>query len=133
MARFQKGQSGNPAGRPPGPQHQTKLMEALGGTEALNDIVAVLKGKALEGDTGAAAILLNRLIPSLKPTGEAIALEVPADAGHSEMADAVIKAMSNGKLPAPDAKLMLDSISAAAQVSTLAELEQRITELEAKK
>lgn len=130
MARWKKGESGNPKGRKPGALHQTRLMNALGGTGALDELVGVLKQQALSGDTSAAAILMNRLIPALKPTGEAITLDVESNAGHAERADAVLKAMSEGNLSPGDGKLMLDSIHAAAQLSTFKALEERISQLE---
>lgn len=64
MAKFKKGVSGNPAGRPKGAKNKsTQFMELL---EAdIPDLVAVLRKKSLDGDMNAMRLLLDRLIPKL--------------------------------------------------------------------
>jgi hypothetical protein len=62
---FKKGQSGNPAGRPPKLPHLDKLLdEVLGeekdGVTAAKAILAALRAKAAKGDVRAAEILLDR-------------------------------------------------------------------------
>jgi len=59
---YQKGHSGNPAGRPPGlPDKRTVLRELLAPhAEAL---VAKVVALALAGDTAALRICIDRLIP----------------------------------------------------------------------
>lgn len=62
-ARFRKGQSGNPSGRPRGARNKTtRAVEALldGEAEALTRKAIE---RALEGDTTALCLCLDRLLP----------------------------------------------------------------------
>ena len=65
MARFAKGQSGNPAGRPAGSKNKcTQFRELL--EDDLPALVSVLRDKALEGDMNAMRLLLERLVPKVQ-------------------------------------------------------------------
>tara|TARA_A100001015_G_scaffold132744_1_gene147278 strand:+ start:417 stop:710 length:294 start_codon:yes stop_codon:yes gene_type:complete len=60
MAKFTKGQSGNPAGRPVGSKNKsTQFRELL--EDDLPALVSVLRDKAPEGDMNAMRLLLERL------------------------------------------------------------------------
>ncbi len=68
MARFQKGLSGNPRGRPRGTSKTEKLRHAI---EAhVPEIIAAMVEKAREGDTAAAKLLIDRVVPTLRPTDQ---------------------------------------------------------------
>jgi hypothetical protein len=63
---FEKGQSGNPAGRPPGARNKaTLLAEAMFQGEA-EAIVRMAIGKAKEGDITAIRLCLDRVFPRLR-------------------------------------------------------------------
>lgn len=65
MAKFIKGQSGNPAGRPVGSKNKcTQFRELL--EDDLPTLVSVLRDKALEGDMNAMRLLLERLVPRVQ-------------------------------------------------------------------
>lgn len=63
MARFLKGQSGNPAGRPKRTTTE-RLREQI--AEAAPEILKTLIAAAQDGDTTAARLLIDRVVPSLK-------------------------------------------------------------------
>ncbi len=64
---FAKGQSGNPAGRPRGvATKQTKLRAEI--AKHVPGIVTKTVELAMAGDTTAIKILLDRVLPALKPT-----------------------------------------------------------------
>jgi hypothetical protein len=63
---FEKGQSGNPAGRPPGSRNKaTLLAEAMFQGEA-EAIIRLAIDKAKAGDMGAIRLCLERVFPRLK-------------------------------------------------------------------
>lgn len=65
MAKFQKGQSGNPAGRKPGRKsHVSRELEKIvkaGGGKVAKEIAQKLTDMTLAGNTQAAKLLLDRL------------------------------------------------------------------------
>ena len=65
MAKFAKGHSGNPTGRPVGSKNKcTQFRELL--EDDLPALVSVLRDKALDGDMNAMRLLLERLIPKVQ-------------------------------------------------------------------
>jgi hypothetical protein len=64
--RFEKGESGNPAGRPPGSRNKaTLLAESIFEGEAEN-IIRMAIDKAREGDITAIRLCLDRVFPRLR-------------------------------------------------------------------
>ena len=73
---FPKGQSGNPAGKPPGTRNRaTQLAERLLDGEA-EDLTRMVIGLAKAGDTTALKLCLDRLLPPRKD--RPIWFELPA-------------------------------------------------------
>ena len=66
--RWKRGQSGNPGGRPKGVGSVAELRASIG--EALPDVIAAIVKKAKDGDIAAARLLIERVIPPLRPIGE---------------------------------------------------------------
>jgi hypothetical protein len=90
--RFQPGQSGNPAGRPPGSLNKKTLaFEAAyeaHAEEAVNDIMERAKG----GQPAAMRLLMERLVPTGRNRRFAIDLPVVKSADDAEAAVAVVLA-----------------------------------------
>ncbi len=133
-APWKKGQSGNPAGRPRGSRNPVTLaVEALldGEAEALTRRAIEL---ALEGDTVALRLCLDRVAPPRK--GRAIALDLPAalktPADLAEAQAAILGAMGRGDITtdeAADAAKVIEAVGAAIERR---DLDARIAALEAK-
>lgn len=95
-------------------------------------VVDAVVAKALEGDTGAASLILSRLVPALKAQSEKVQFNFDASAPVSEQVEAVLTSISDG-IVAPDVgKQIIEAIGALAQVRATEELEARIAALEVK-
>lgn len=128
---FEKGKSGNPAGKPPGTRHKVSLAaEALldGESEALTRKAIDL---ALAGDTTALRLCLERILPPRK--SRKVALELPPiEKAEDLMAafGAVVSAMADGELTLDEAALVVGLLEAKRKTLETVELERRLTELE---
>jgi hypothetical protein len=124
---WKSGVSGNPQGRTPG----TSLLGALRKkhSEDVTEIFASLIEQAKSGDIAAAGIVMSRMLPQIRPTSETVQLDLP-EGTHSDQAAAVVSAIADGRISPPDGKLLLDAIQTVAQLSTLANLEERLLALE---
>lgn len=133
MPKFEKGKSGNPTGKPKGTRHRaTQAAEVLldGEAERLTRKAIEL---ALDGDTTALKLTLDRIIPPRKD--RTVRLELPEIARVSDLPTVtgyLAQAVSNGHITPLEAgelsKLILAHISAIAAT----DLEERINNLERK-
>lgn len=130
--KWKKGMpSPNPAGRPPGiTDKKAKLAQRM--LADADGIVSALIEKALDGDTGAASLVLGRVLPSLRGQMEKVCFPLDTSGTVSEQVAQVLAAMANGAVSPDVARLIIDSIKALADVRAVEELEQRIITLEAK-
>ncbi|MFZ2387379.1 MAG: DUF5681 domain-containing protein [Polaromonas sp.] len=127
--RWKAGQSGNPAGRPPGVGEVSKLRAAIG--ERVPELLAAMMTKALEGDVGAARLLLERAIAPLKGVEQAIALELPDGGTLTAKAAAVLSAAAAGELAPGQAAQLIAALGTLAKLHEVDELAARIAALEA--
>lgn len=128
--QFKPGQSGNPNGRPKGtPDRRTTLLRELEGD--LPALIDALKQKALEGDTQALKLLLDRLLPIRKATHEAVELPQLADAHTlADKVHAVLLAVADGELPPDVGAQLISAIGTSARVVEVSELKDRLEALE---
>lgn len=127
---FQPGQSGNPAGRPPGLRDKRAELRAMLEPHA-PDLVAKVVAKALEGDTTALRICLDRLIPVPKAKDEAVSLPL-RDGSLADKGEAVLGAIGDGEIPPDVGAAVLQAIASQARIVEVDEIERRLTALEAK-
>jgi hypothetical protein len=125
---WKPGQSGNPAGRPPGVGEIGKLRAAIG--ERVPELLAAMMEKALEGDVGAARLLLERAIAPLKGIEQAVTLEFPSDGTLTAKATAVLSAAAAGQLPTTQAAQLIAALGTLAKITEVDQLAARITSLE---
>jgi hypothetical protein len=127
---WKPGQSGNPAGRPPGSGEVGKLRAGIAGH--VPAILDRLVAAAQDGDVQAARLLLERCLPALKPTELPQAIELPDGGSLTETGRAVLNAVGNGSLPAGEGAKLMAAIAALGRVAELDELAARIEALEGK-
>lgn len=126
MAKFTKGKSGNPQGRPK--SESVALRKALADRGA--DVAGVVLAAALGGDLAACRMVLERLVPPLKATAAPVALVLPAGAGLTDTGKAILSAAADGELPPDIASQLIAALGALARVAEIDEIEKRISLLE---
>jgi len=131
---FEKGRSGNPSGRPRRPRLPAadELRNAI--VKDLPVIVTKLVAMAKDGDTTAARLLLDRALPSLRPTDAPVTLRTEVDLSDLLSAPtAVLAALGAGDLTPEQAATIAASLAALVRVREFTDLEARIEALESKR
>lgn len=128
--QFQPGQSGNPAGKPKGTRHkatQAALTLLEGETEALTRKAVEL---ALQGDTTALKLCLERIAPPLKPRAQSVTLDMPPPDNLADTARAFVNAAAKGDLPPDIAAQLVSAVASVARVEEMETIKQRLESLE---
>jgi len=130
MALWEQGQSGNPAGRPPGIKDKRTAMRQLLEPHA-EELVAKVVEMAKAGDSTALRICIDRLIPPAKAREEPVSLPL-GDGSLAEKGQAVLSALGEGAIAPDVATAILQGIAAQARIVEVDEIEKRLAALEAK-
>ena len=127
--RWQPGRSGNPLGKKKGTLNK-RTLAAQAIVDEAGAILDVVVAKAKAGDMTAAALIINRLIPTLRPRAERVQFEFDAKGSLAEQGEQVLQAMADGDLDPDTSKAVLESITAMAGLRQLDELLRRIEAIE---
>ena len=129
-AAWKPGQSGNPKGRPTGTGEVAKLRAAI--ADRVPELLAAMMARALDGDVGAARLLLERAIAPLKAAEQPQALSLP-DGTLTDQGRAVLAAVAAGELAPGQGAALLSGIGTLARVAEIDELAARVAALEAQR
>ncbi len=129
--RWKEGESGNPNGRKPGTGEVAKLRDSI--AQHLPEIILQLVNKAKEGDSQAARLLLERVLPPMKAIEQAVKLSLPDGEGITAQGVAIVQAVASGTIAPGQGAALLTGLGALARIKEIDELERRITQLEGAK
>ena len=96
----------------------------------LGGIIDTVRARALAGDMQAARIILDRLVPSLRPVEMPAVLTLPAGATLAGQAQAVIDSAAAGELAPSQAAQIVTALGGVAKIIEATELLKRIEALE---
>ena len=127
--RFADGNKASP-GRPPGRGAVAEMRETL--ATDLHKIIDTLKAQALAGDAQAIRIILDRVLPSLRPVELPAVLALPVDATLAQHARAVVQAAADGEIAPGQAAQIVAALGGVVKIIETTELVARIEALEAR-
>ena len=126
--KFAKGNTASP-GRPPGRGVVAELRDKL--AKDVDKVIDKVREQALAGDPQSIRILLDRVVPSLRPVELPAPIAMPAG-DLTQQAQAVIQAAANGDLAPGQATQLLQGLGALAKIIEIDDLAKRIAALEEK-
>ena len=126
--RFEKGNSGNPAGRPPGIRDKRTAMRELLIPHAA-ELVAKVVEMAKAGDTTALRICIDRLIPAAKAKDDPIMLPAMGDSLAAN-GNAILQELAEGRLTPEEAQAAMSVLVSQARVVEIDDIEKRLAALE---
>jgi hypothetical protein len=130
-SKWKKGVSGNPAGKKPGTRHRaTRLAETLldGETVAL---VKKCVEMAIDGDSAAMRICMDRLVPPRK--SRPINIDLPAVdtcAGISQAQSVVVQVVADGEITPDEGQVLSSILETRRKTLETADIEVRLGKLE---
>jgi hypothetical protein len=125
---FQKGESGNLAGRPKGINDKRHALRALLEPHAA-ELVQKVVDLAKQGDTTALRICIDRLIPAVKAKDMPVEIG-NLDGGLADQGRTVLTALSAGTITPDEANAVMQAVVAQARIVEVDELEKRVAALE---
>jgi hypothetical protein len=92
-------------------------------------VIDVLRDQAIAGDPQSMRILLDRVLPSLRPIEVATPISLP-DSSLTDQGRAVLAAVASGDLAPGQGAQLLAAIGTLSKVSEIDELAKRVAQLE---
>jgi hypothetical protein len=129
VGRWKKGESGNPKGRTQGSGEIGRLRASI--AAQVPEIIAKLTEQAKAGDSAAARLLLERVLPPVRPAEQPAPIELPTDGTLAEQGRAVLNAAGAGELAPSQAAQLLAGLGSLAKLIETDELAARVAALEA--
>lgn len=126
--KFAKGNKASP-GRTPGRSKVAELREKL--AFDVDKVISIVREQALAGDQQAIRMLLDRVIPSLRPVELPTPLDLP-EGNLAHQAHAVVLAVASGDITATVAQQIIGALGGVAKIVEQTDLLDRIQKLEEK-
>jgi hypothetical protein len=73
---------------------------------------------------------MSRLVPPVRPCADPVPIDLPTDATPLATAEAILTAIARGQIGPTDGKVLMEIVTATAQLGQLAVLETRLAKLE---
>lgn len=121
--KWKPGQSGNPGGRS-GQTQELRARLAEGADAVTKKVLTAAK----KGDMQACRLILERLVPPIKPTAETVRFDLD-DTDLPSAAKSILRAVAAGELPPDQGKALIEGLGAVARVIEVAELQKAVEEL----
>jgi hypothetical protein len=136
MARFEKGKSCNPKGRPRGSRNvtSTRLRDKLDGD--LDQLIEVVRDAALRGDMRAQKLIFERLLPI--PKDEAIQISEALPAVNTakdavQFGAVILRSVAKGEITPTQANVLMQVVDVYLKACDITELSRKVEELEGMK
>ena len=123
--------SPNPAGRPRGIVDRRSRIAELMLADA-EGIVSALVEKALEGEVGAASLILARVLPAIRSQAEKVQFDFDATAPVATQVEQVLAAIAGGVVAPDVGRQIIEAVGALSSIRATEELEARLSALEAR-
>jgi len=124
--KFVKGNKASP-GRTPGRSKVAELREKL--AQDVDAVIGIVREQALAGDPQAIRIVLDRLVPTLRPVEQPTPLDLPKG-NLAHQAHAVVQAVADGDIAPSQAAQIITALGGVAKILETTDLLDRITKLE---
>jgi hypothetical protein len=125
---WKKGESGNPNGKKPGQTARGRFRAQV--EAALPEIVDNVLQLARDGDLAATKLILDRCVPALKPTSDAVTIPATKTATLADRGLIVVHAATTGKLSADDAAQVMALLTSQAKLVEQSEVIARLEAIE---
>jgi hypothetical protein len=129
---FQKGQSGNPAGRKPGEKNRSTIMAEQLLKDSAQEVVSALVAAAKKGDVAAQTFIVRRLVPVRH--GYPLQIDLPPISKADDLVAAlsvIAQQMATGKLTPEEAAQAVSVLEVHRKAIETADLEKRLKAVEA--
>lgn len=126
---WKKGQSGNPSGRPASGHATAERLRTIIADD-IDEILSSVIAQAKAGDLMACRLLVERVLPAIKPIEAPVQMAMPMGEGIVKQGEAVLEAVAAGLLAPTQAGALLAGLGTLAKLRESEELETRIDKLE---
>jgi hypothetical protein len=128
---FQKGQSGNPGGRPPGARNKRTIAAEKLFDEDAEALTRIAIDLAKEGDMAALRLCMDRVCPPNRHRPVSFDLPQLAIAADAVAAmSTIVQAIADGELSPSEAAELTKVVQGFAQTLTTADIDKRLTIVE---